>query len=513
MSASDFLLLGSSDNDTSLGSMNESIEQYLGRTLGPKRLPLAVVLPITVTYVVIFVSGIIGNVAVCVVIARNRSMRTATNYYLFSLAVSDLTLLLLGLPYELGIYWQQYPWVLGETLCKLRALGSEMSSYTSVLTIVAFSTERYIAICQPIHSYTTSSPRIALRVIVILWCVSLVSATPFAVYTKINYMQYPPGSAHQIPESAFCAMLDNARPSYWPMYELSAFLFFLGPMVIIAMLYIRMGITIRRRMIKFPGEAKHLDSRTKPIIRMLAAVVVTFFLCWAPFHMQRLFYIYGQQSSNFDKVNEWAYYITGCFYYFSCTVNPVLYNVMSAKYRLAFHKTLCCGPSDSGKNKEASSFKNTTVVYVNSHLDNCRSVNNHREMRQLASFNRYSKNRDVPNNALDKVTHTVLWCNSTSARGIQEHNRTQNCDTLPDTYKKCRECQSYDCSLNQRYDCDEVSDMIITMKPLTSSKTNLYATPETWSNVLRSCKNSTPETEDSSQVVEQCLRNQREACM
>jgi hypothetical protein len=31
-----------------------------------------------------------------------------------------------GLPYDLGVYWQQYPWVLGETLCKLRALGSEM---------------------------------------------------------------------------------------------------------------------------------------------------------------------------------------------------------------------------------------------------------------------------------------------------------------------------------------------------------------------------------------------------
>jgi hypothetical protein len=96
MSASEILLLNSSDNVTSLGFMNESIEQYLVRTLGPKRLPLAVVLPITVIYVVIFVTGIIGNVAVCVVIARNKSMRTATNYYLFSLAVSDLTLLLLG---------------------------------------------------------------------------------------------------------------------------------------------------------------------------------------------------------------------------------------------------------------------------------------------------------------------------------------------------------------------------------------------------------------------------------
>jgi hypothetical protein len=27
--------------------------------------------------------------------------------------------------------------------------------------------------------------------------------------------------------------------------------------------------------------------------------------------MQRLFYIYGKHSPNFDKINEWAYYITG----------------------------------------------------------------------------------------------------------------------------------------------------------------------------------------------------------
>jgi hypothetical protein len=81
-----------------------------------------------------------------------------------------------------------------------------------------------------------------------------------------------PDSTHRIEESAFCAMLDNALPSNWPMYELSAFLFFLGPMLIIAVLYIRMGLTIKSRMIKFPSETKHLDSRTKPIIRMLGKV-------------------------------------------------------------------------------------------------------------------------------------------------------------------------------------------------------------------------------------------------
>ncbi|KAJ9583851.1 hypothetical protein L9F63_021803 [Diploptera punctata] len=83
-------------NDSSQNWFNQSLEEYLAVTLGPKHLPLRVVLPITVIYVFIFVSGIVGNVAVCLVIARNKSMRTATNFYLFSLAVSDLTLLVLG---------------------------------------------------------------------------------------------------------------------------------------------------------------------------------------------------------------------------------------------------------------------------------------------------------------------------------------------------------------------------------------------------------------------------------
>ena len=55
------------------------------------------VIPITIVYILIFVSGVVGNVAVCAVIIRNPSMHTATNCYLFSLAVSDLTVLLFGM--------------------------------------------------------------------------------------------------------------------------------------------------------------------------------------------------------------------------------------------------------------------------------------------------------------------------------------------------------------------------------------------------------------------------------
>lgn len=72
-----------------------------------------------------------------------------------------------------------------------------------------------------------------------------------------------------------------------------------------------------------------------------AAVVVTFFLCWAPYHAQRLYYFYGRGSDYYYVVNEWLYYLAGCFYYFSATANPLLYNLMSVKYRNGFRRTFC----------------------------------------------------------------------------------------------------------------------------------------------------------------------------
>lgn len=72
------------------------------------------------------------------------------------------------------------------------------------------------------------------------------------------------------------------------------------------------------------------------------AVVIMFFLCWGPFHAQRLLYIYAQDSDYYPDLNEWLYILGGCLYYFSTTVNPILYNLMSIKYRQAFKQTICC---------------------------------------------------------------------------------------------------------------------------------------------------------------------------
>lgn len=79
-----------------VNTTNITREDYLLQQRGPKHLPLSVVVPITLVYAAIFLSGVLGNIATCAVIVTNNSLHTPTNYYLFSLAVSDVTLLLLG---------------------------------------------------------------------------------------------------------------------------------------------------------------------------------------------------------------------------------------------------------------------------------------------------------------------------------------------------------------------------------------------------------------------------------
>ncbi|XP_068992734.1 neuropeptides capa receptor-like isoform X2 [Neodiprion pinetum] len=337
--------VGSSDRV----AMNISENLYLAITWGQQYCDLDFAIPMTLTYVTIFITGVFGNVMTCLVVIRNPTMQTATNYYLFSLAISDLTLLLLGLPNELSQFWRQYPWTLGLALCKLRAYVSEMSSYVSVLTIVAFSMERYLAICHPLHLHAMSGLKRPLRFILAAWLVGIICAIPFGVYMKINYLDYPPGSRNPLLESAVCAML--FLPDF-PIYQLSCAIFFLVPMIVILVLYTAMGLQIRKTTRStlgqnvdgvVHGEVRQIQSR-RGVIRMLSAVVITFFLCWAPFHAQRVLYVYGvaENWKFYDKMKEQIFVTSGILYYFSATVNPILYNVMSAKYRTAFKELLCC---------------------------------------------------------------------------------------------------------------------------------------------------------------------------
>ena len=87
----------------------------------------------------------------------------------------------------------------------------------------------------------------AIRIIILAWLISMISAIPYALFTKLNYVDRPLGSGKVLEKSAFCALLeDNIYPRYYPVYELSSILFFLIPTCVLTVLYIQMGLKIRQ---------------------------------------------------------------------------------------------------------------------------------------------------------------------------------------------------------------------------------------------------------------------------
>ena len=89
------------------------------------------------------------------------------------------------------------------------------------------------------------------------------------------------------------------------------------------------------------------------------AVVVAFFLCWAPFHAQRLMAVtVRERTPTAVIVYTVLTHISGVTYYISATINPILYSIMSKKFREAFKVTLvqCC--------RKSSLYYNTSSSYT-----------------------------------------------------------------------------------------------------------------------------------------------------
>ncbi|XP_031710910.1 neuromedin-U receptor 1-like [Anarrhichthys ocellatus] len=332
-----------------LDDMCLSEKDYLAMYLGPPRSP--VFLPVCVIYLTIFIVGVLGNSLTCTVILRHRVMQTPTNYYLLSLSASDLLVLLLGMPLELYEMWQNYPFLLGEWGCYFKTFLLETVCFASILNVTALSVERYVAVLHPLKVKHMTTRAHVKRVIFMLWVLSMLCAVPNTSLHGI--MTLPPKFGRQFPRSTICHVI---KPTW--IYNLiiliSTLTFFLLPMLIISILYLLIGLGLRReRMMtvvdtSFGPETlsrshkQKLRKRNLQVTKMLCVLVVVFGLCWAPFHADRLMWSYIDPSSEHHlQVFEHVHIVSGVCFYLSSAINPILYNLMSTKFREMFSHVTC----------------------------------------------------------------------------------------------------------------------------------------------------------------------------
>ncbi|KAM4652268.1 neuromedin-U receptor 2-like [Discoglossus pictus] len=346
-------------NETWDTSQNHSrakvIQKLLFRILGPKTSSFFV--PVSLTYLLIFVVGVAGNLLTCTVIAKHRKMRTPTNLYLFSLAVSDLLVLAFGMPLETYEMWQNYPFPFGEGGCYFKTFLFETVCFASVLNVTALSVERYIAVVHPLKTKHVMTNTHARRVIGAVWLASLICAVPNTCLHGIFYIYLP--SMERLDESATCSML-KPKWMYNLVIQMTTVFFYFVPVTIITVLYLLIGCRLTREK-RFPiGKlGKNCNSNTswkisletgkrRQITKMLCVVVVVFTICWAPFHIDRLLWSFIIQWTDvMHTIFQYVHVLSGIFFYVSAAVNPIIYNMLSTKFRECFREIVCRNTENS----------------------------------------------------------------------------------------------------------------------------------------------------------------------
>ncbi|XP_072175994.1 growth hormone secretagogue receptor type 1-like [Diadema setosum] len=340
------------------------------------------VVPYAVIILALVVFGFFGNLFTVIVILRNRVLQT-TSHYLVSLALSDLLLLILTGPMEVLVELRYWPWTYSRFLCHTRFYLIEFCLFTTVLHITAFTVERYVAICHPIQARSFISTSRAIKFIVCIWVASFVISTP--LFVAYDTHESCPG----IPESTVC----ETRPSWADrlniFYAFSATVLFLFPMTLIIVLYsliarvlfgVNLKVPMRRSSstkvrgrlngnikAKEDKEDQVIKSR-KQVVKMLVLIAASFFICWFPFHLIRISPNFGY--SNWPKpfveiYHRGLYHVSIVLLYISSSINPILYNVMSARFRRAFQLTILCRevstpPNSCATRGQMSSFTRTS---------------------------------------------------------------------------------------------------------------------------------------------------------
>ncbi|XP_030299137.1 growth hormone secretagogue receptor a [Sparus aurata] len=326
---------------------------------------------ITIACTLLFLVGVAGNVMTILVVSKYRDMRTTTNLYLCSMAVSDL-LIFLCMPLDLYRMWRYRPWRFGDALCKLFQFVSESCTYSTILSITALSVERYLAICFPLRAKALVTKRRVRALILLLWTVSLLSAGPVFVMVgverdsmwqgNLSWVVNGTGFFPEEGDTRECKMTHYAVESglMGAMVWLSSVFFFM-PVFCLTVLYSLIGRRLwqRHRETNINSRVAHREKSNRQTIKMLVVVVLAFVLCWLPFHVGRYlqFRSLDAPSPLLSLLSEYCSLVSVVLFYLSAAINPILYNIMSWKYRGAAARLFGLTDSQPPRGRTASTMK------------------------------------------------------------------------------------------------------------------------------------------------------------
>ncbi|XP_040182808.1 chemokine-like receptor 1 [Rana temporaria] len=262
--------------------------------------------------------GITGNGLVIWFVAF-KMKKTVNSVWFLSLAFADFTFSLF-LPLTITYYALDYHWPFGSFMCKLSRFVLYLNLSASVLQLTVISIHRCISVVFPVWCRNHVTVRLAVKVMLVLWIVSLLLNVSYIIHTDTY------------------AANDTRVICYvgWSMHNTQVIIRFITlcvvPFTIIVFCYTLIFLRIQRN---------RRVSSTKPF-KVIAAVIISFFICWFPYHVFSIMGLYGMYHDLWLVVYI-GNIISDLLAFSNSCVNPLLYVFIGQDFKQKFWSTIKSG--------------------------------------------------------------------------------------------------------------------------------------------------------------------------
>ncbi|XP_055694449.1 prolactin-releasing peptide receptor-like [Lutzomyia longipalpis] len=294
-------------------------------------------------YTIIFILGVVGNILVCYVVFRNKAMQTVTNFFITNLALSDILLCVLAVPFT-PLYTFLRRWVFGVALCHLVPFAQGCSVYISTLTLTAVAIDRFFVIMYPFQPRMKLS--VCIWIIVTIWLFSILGTMPYGIFMRISM-----GKDDHNEDVSLCE-------EHWPSEQwrkvygaLTSLLQFAFPLVIITFCYVCVSIKLNDRAKSKPGSktSKREEAdrdRKKRTNRMLISMVAVFAISWLPLNLVNIYNDFYSMEEEW-QFTTFLFFIAHSIAMSSTCYNPFLYAWLNENFRKEFKQLMPCffGPN------------------------------------------------------------------------------------------------------------------------------------------------------------------------
>jgi leucokinin receptor len=356
-------------NQSSIRTCNASPPGAIYMTSPPPIPPSYLQATAVIVYTLLSVLTVGGNALVCFIVFRFMGVITVTNLFIANLALTDLFIGLFCIPIVLVSDYLLSDWPFGTFMCKFTSFAQSVFVVCTVYTLIAMSVDRYIAIIHPLNTKLT---RKQCRILIaLLWTFSIMFSLPIFIDMGISHTCFYSESDNQTEYSQTICETIGLPPSLQAAYNAATItIIYLIPLCLLTIIYIRLGWQLYQN--RAPGEANSerdakLKSSKQKVIKMCFAVVFLFGICWFPIQLYtNILRPYIDEIID-QKYVPHVYFTFHLMAMSNSCLNPVIYGVMSSKFRAGYlhywqYVISCCRLSNGRVRTKEHRAENSSIA-------------------------------------------------------------------------------------------------------------------------------------------------------